>query len=72
MLESRWARVVLPAEEGPEIPNKNTVRSFDAVGWLVADSVETAIISAVEIGILIIIILMIDDMKHFGKSRGCG
>lgn len=39
-LESRWARVVLPAEEGPEIPNKNTGRLSDAVGWL---SVETAI-----------------------------
>ena len=49
-LESRWARVVFPAEEGPEMPSKNTGSLSDAVGWPVGGSVGIAI-RAVEFGI---------------------
>lgn len=37
MLDRRWARVVLPAEEGPEMPSKNTE------GWLFEESVEDVV-----------------------------
>lgn len=72
-LESRWARVVLPAEEGPEIPNKNTGRLSDAVGWLVGGSVETVgIMFSLYVYPYLGKTLMINNMKHSGKSRERG
>lgn len=40
MGERRWARVVLLAESGPEMPSRKTRGLFDAVSWLVVEVVE--------------------------------
>ena len=58
-LERRSARVVLPAEEGPEMPSKKTGGSIKVVDWpAVAGSVEHVMILVVKFEIEV---RMVDD-----------